>query len=268
VLKVAPVTDAGELDLDAFGRLLGARTRIVAMAHVSNALGTINPVVALVARAHAVGAVVLLDGAQAVPHLHVDVRAIACDFYAFSGHKMYGPTGIGVLYGRRELLEQMPPWQGGGEMIRAVSFAGTSYAPPPARFEGGDARHRRRRRPRRGHRLSAGARPRAHRPRRALPFSNTRRRACPLFRVCASSARRATSPPCSRSRSTGFIRTTSAPCSIITASPCARDTTAPCRSWSASACRRTTRASFAFYNTRAEVDQLIDALHDAREVLG
>jgi cysteine desulfurase/selenocysteine lyase len=109
VLKVAPVTDAGELDVDAFGRLLGARTRIVAMAHVSNALGTINPVAALVTQAHAAGAVVLLDGAQAVPHLSVDVRAIACDFYAFSGHKMYGPTGIGVLYGRHELLEQMPP---------------------------------------------------------------------------------------------------------------------------------------------------------------
>jgi cysteine desulfurase / selenocysteine lyase len=137
MLKVAPITDAGELELDAFDALLNARTRLVAITHISNALGTINPVAALTARAHAVGAVVLVDGAQAVAHEKVDVQALGCDFYAFSGHKLYGPTGIGVLWGRAELLAAMPPWQGGGDMIRNVSFERTTYAEPPQRFEAG-----------------------------------------------------------------------------------------------------------------------------------
>lgn len=137
VLRVVPVTDAGELDMDIFERLLGPRTRLVALVHVSNALGTVNPVRELVARAHARGVPVLLDGAQAVPHMAVDVRALDCDFYAFSGHKLYGPTGIGVLYGKRALLEAMPPWQGGGDMIRKVSFAGTTYNELPYKFEAG-----------------------------------------------------------------------------------------------------------------------------------
>ncbi len=137
VLKVAPVTDAGELELDAFDALLGPRTRMVAIAHVSNALGTVNPVATLIERAHAVGALVLVDGAQAVAHQRVDVQALGCDFYAFSGHKLYGPTGTGVLYGRAELLAAMPPWQGGGDMIRTVSFERSTYAEPPQRFEAG-----------------------------------------------------------------------------------------------------------------------------------
>ena len=137
VLKVVPITDAGELEPGAYESLLGERTRLVALVHVSNALGTVNPVREMVERAHAVGAIVLVDGAQAVAHQPVDVQALGCDFYAFSGHKLYGPTGTGALYGRRELLAAMPPWQGGGDMIRTVAFEGSTWADPPQRFEAG-----------------------------------------------------------------------------------------------------------------------------------
>ncbi|MGH9382573.1 MAG: SufS family cysteine desulfurase [Thermoanaerobaculia bacterium] len=136
-LRVAPINDRGEVDLDAFAALLGEHTKMVAVAHISNALGTVNPVARVVELAHGHGVPVLIDGAQAVPHRRVDVRAIGCDFYAFSGHKAFGPTGIGALYGRREHLEAMPPYQGGGEMIRTVTFERTEFAPPPARFEAG-----------------------------------------------------------------------------------------------------------------------------------
>ena len=134
---VVPIDDRGELDLTAYARLLTPRARLVAVAHVSNALGTVNPVREIVAAAHARGAVVLVDGAQAVPHLRVDVQAIDADFYAFSGHKLYGPTGIGVLYGKRALLEAMPPWQGGGDMIKTVSFEGSTWNDLPWKFEAG-----------------------------------------------------------------------------------------------------------------------------------
>ena len=136
-LQVVPITDTGELRLDEFERLLSPRTRIVAMTHVSNALGTITPIETLVRMAHAQGAVVLVDGAQAVAHMPVDVQAIDCDFYVFSGHKIFGPTGIGVLYGRSALLDAMPPYQGGGDMIRSVTFEGTSYNEVPYKFEAG-----------------------------------------------------------------------------------------------------------------------------------
>jgi cysteine desulfurase/selenocysteine lyase len=136
-LKVAPINKRGELLFDEYVKLLSPRTRLVAVAHVSNALGSILPVKRIVDAAHAQGAVVLVDGAQAVPHSHVDVRALGCDFYAFSGHKLYGPTGIGVLYGREELLQAMPPWQGGGDMILSVSFEKTTYNDLPAKFEAG-----------------------------------------------------------------------------------------------------------------------------------
>ncbi len=136
-LRVVPIDDAGQLDMVAFDQLLGARTRIVAMVHVSNALGTINPVREIVAKAHAVGAVVLLDGAQAVPHLQVDVVDLDVDFYSFSAHKMYGPTGVGVLYGKRALLEKMPPFKGGGDMIRSVAFEKTTFNDLPYKFEAG-----------------------------------------------------------------------------------------------------------------------------------
>ncbi|MBX3592552.1 MAG: cysteine desulfurase [Burkholderiaceae bacterium] len=137
VLKVVPITDRGELRLDAYESLLGPRTRLVSVVHVSNALGTVNPVARMVELAHAAGAKVLVDGAQAVAHQPVDVQALGCDFYALSGHKLYGPTGIGALYGRRELLAAMPPWQGGGDMIRTVSFEGSTWADAPQRFEAG-----------------------------------------------------------------------------------------------------------------------------------
>ena len=136
-LKVVPVNDRGELLLDEYERLLTPRTKLVSIVHVSNTLGTINPVKQLIDLAHRRDIAVLLDGAQAVAHLPVDVQALDCDFYAFSGHKLYGPTGIGALYGKLKLLEGMPPWQGGGDMIKSVSFAGTTYAEPPARFEAG-----------------------------------------------------------------------------------------------------------------------------------
>jgi cysteine desulfurase/selenocysteine lyase len=136
-LKVAPIDRRGEVLFDAFADMLSARTRLVAIAHVSNALGTVLPVKRMIAAAHARGARVLVDGAQAVPHSRVDVRALDADFYAFSSHKLYGPTGIGVLYGREELLAAMPPWQGGGDMIRTVTFEKSTYNELPWKFEAG-----------------------------------------------------------------------------------------------------------------------------------
>ncbi len=136
-LRVVPVTDAGDLALDAYEKMLGPKTRIVCVVHVSNALGTVNPVRQIIEMAHARGIPVLLDGAQAVAHAKVDVRALDCDFYAFSGHKLYGPTGIGVLYAKAALLEAMPPYQGGGDMISSVSFEKTLYNKVPHKFEAG-----------------------------------------------------------------------------------------------------------------------------------
>jgi cysteine desulfurase/selenocysteine lyase len=136
-LRVATLAEDGAVRLDEFESLLSARTRLVAVAHVSNALGTVNPVRRMIERAHARGAAVLIDGAQAVPHLPVDVRALDCDFYAFSAHKMYGPSGVGVLYGKKARLEAMPPWQGGGDMILSVTFEKTTYNELPYRFEAG-----------------------------------------------------------------------------------------------------------------------------------
>ncbi len=136
-LRVIPIDDAGVLDLDAYEKLLTPRTRIVAVAHVSNALGTVNPLRKIIQLAHAHDIPVLVDGAQAVPHMPVDVQALGCDFYAFSGHKVYGPTGIGVLYGKEELLAEMPPYQGGGDMISSVTFEKTTYNVVPYKFEAG-----------------------------------------------------------------------------------------------------------------------------------
>jgi cysteine desulfurase / selenocysteine lyase len=136
-LRVLPVDDQGELRLGELERLIGPRTRLVAVAHVSNALGTVNPVAEIVELSHRHQVPVLLDGAQAAPHLAVDVQALGCDFYAFSGHKLFGPTGIGVLYAKSELLEEMPPWQGGGDMIRSVSFEKSTWNALPYKFEAG-----------------------------------------------------------------------------------------------------------------------------------
>lgn len=136
-IKVVLIDSRGCLDLDVYRSLFTPRTRVVAVCQASNVLGTVNPVAEMAAEAHRHGCVILVDGAQAVPHMEVDVLAMGCDFYAFSSHKMYGPTGIGVLYGRRELLEKMPPYQGGGEMIGHVSFDGTTWADLPYKFEAG-----------------------------------------------------------------------------------------------------------------------------------
>ncbi len=136
-LRVAPISDTGELLLDEFANLLGPKTKLVAAAHVSNALGTVNPVRQMIEMAHSRNIPILIDGAQAVPHCAVDVQELDCDFYAFSGHKMYGPTGIGILYGKSALLEEMPPYQGGGDMIASVSFEKTVYNRLPYKFEAG-----------------------------------------------------------------------------------------------------------------------------------
>ncbi len=137
VLKVIPVSDTGELLLDEYEKMLGPKTRMVSIVHVSNALGTVNPVKKITALAHAAGAVVMIDGAQSTVHLDIDVQDIDCDFFAFSAHKLYGPTGVGVLYGRKEILEAMPPFQGGGEMIKEVRFEKTTFNDLPYKFEAG-----------------------------------------------------------------------------------------------------------------------------------
>ncbi len=136
-VRVIPISEAGELDMDAYRELLGERTRLVAVVHVSNTLGTINPVEELISLAHEQGVPVLLDGAQAVPHMHVDVQALDVDFYAFSAHKVFGPTGVGILYGKEDLLNEMPPYQGGGDMIEKVTFEKTTYNTLPHKFEAG-----------------------------------------------------------------------------------------------------------------------------------
>ncbi len=137
VLKIIPINDSGELILEEFEKLLSPKTKLVSLAHISNALGTINPIQTIIDRAHEYNAVVIIDGAQATPHTIVDVQALGCDFYVFSGHKLFGPTGIGVLYGKIHLLEAMPPWQGGGDMIKMVSFEKTLYNDLPYKFEAG-----------------------------------------------------------------------------------------------------------------------------------
>lgn len=137
VLKACDVNSQGDIDLESFAELLTDKTKIVAIGHVSNALGTVNPLQQIIEQAHEAGAVVVVDGAQAVPHFDVDVSALDCDFYAFSGHKMYGPTGIGVLYGKEKLLDILPPWQGGGEMIETVSINKSTYNTLPYKFEAG-----------------------------------------------------------------------------------------------------------------------------------
>ena len=136
-LRVIPINDRGELLLEEYEKLLGPRTRLVAVGHVSNALGSVSPVREIVEMAHKAGALALIDGAQAVPHMKVDVQALDADFYAFSGHKLYGPTGIGMLYGKKKLLDAMPPYQGGGDMIRTVTFEKTTYNELPYKFEAG-----------------------------------------------------------------------------------------------------------------------------------
>ena len=137
ILKVIPVLDSGDLDMEAYKSLLSEKTKLVAITHISNVLGTVNPVKEMISQAHSKGALVFIDGAQAVSHMKVDVQALNVDFYCFSAHKMYGPTGVGVLYGKKKILEQMPPYQGGGEMIKEVKFEKSTYNDLPFKFEGG-----------------------------------------------------------------------------------------------------------------------------------
>ncbi|MGE0372001.1 MAG: SufS family cysteine desulfurase [Gammaproteobacteria bacterium] len=265
VLKVAPVNDAGELRLDEFERLLGPRTRLVAVTHISNALGSINPVRRIVELAHDVGARVLIDGAQAVPHAAVDVRALDCDFYAFSGHKLYGPTGIGVLYGKAELLESMPPYQGGGEMIREVSFARSTYAELPHKFEAGTP-----------HIVGAiglgaaidylqgvGLESVARHEEDLLAYATARLREIPGLRLVGTAADKAGIASFLldgvHTHDVGTILDRHG-VAVRAGHHCAMPL------MTRLGLNGTTRASFALYNTRAEVDALLEAIQQVREM--
>jgi cysteine desulfurase / selenocysteine lyase len=266
-LKVAPITDAGELDLDAFGALLSERTKLLAMIHVSNSLGTINPVAEMIAAARAVGAVTLVDGAQAVPHLPVDVQALGCDFYAFSGHKVYGPTGTGILYGQQALLEAMPPYQGGGDMIASVTFEKTEYNVLPYKFEAGT--------PNIAGFVGLGAavdylaaldRVAAIEYEDALlAYATERVRAIPGVHLIGE-ARERTSV-------LSFVLDGVHPHdigTILDAEGVAVRTGQHCAQpvMDRYGVTATVRASVAIYNTRAEIDALVDGLHKVREVFG
>jgi cysteine desulfurase/selenocysteine lyase len=267
VLKVAPITQAGEVDFEAFAALLSPRTKLVALAHVSNALGTVVPVQRFIAAARAHGVPVLLDGAQAVPHMKVDVQALDCDFYAFSSHKMCGPTGIGVLYGRESLLAAMPPWQGGGDMILAVSFDKTVYNALPYKFEAGT--------PAIAEAIGLGAAIDylesigldriAAAEHDLLLYANERLATIPGLRFVGTAPEKAAVVSFTLDRvhphDLGTILDSEG-VAIRTGHHCAM----PVMDFYG--LPATARASFAFYNTRAEIDRLVDALHTAREMLG
>jgi cysteine desulfurase/selenocysteine lyase len=265
VLRVIPMNDDGELLLDAYEAILGPRTRLVAIVHVSNALGTINPVRQMIELAHRHGVPVLLDGAQAVPHLPVDVQALDCDFYAFSAHKLYGPSGVGVLYGKTALLDAMPPYQGGGEMISAVTFEKTFYKGLPGKFEAGT--------PNITGVVGLGAAidyvtgvgldaigPYEH---ELLLYATERLRTIPQIRIVGTAAEKASV--------ISFVIEGIHPHDVGTildregiavraghhcAQPVMQRFQIPA----------TTRASFAFYNTRAEIDALVSGIRKVREV--
>jgi cysteine desulfurase/selenocysteine lyase len=266
-LKVAPITQSGEVDFDAFAALLSSRTRLVALSHVSNALGTVVPVQRFIAAAKARGVPVLLDGAQAVPHIKVDVQALDCDFYAFSSHKMCGPTGIGVLYGREALLAAMPPWQGGGDMILAVSFEKTVYNALPYKFEAGT--------PAIAEAIGLGAAIDyleglgmdriAATEHELLLYANERLATVPGLRFVGTAPEKAAVVSFTLDKvhphDLGTILDHEG-VAIRTGHHCAM----PVMEFFG--LPATARASFAFYNTRAEIDRLVDALHIAREMLG
>jgi cysteine desulfurase / selenocysteine lyase len=266
VLKVIPINDAGELILEAYERLLGPRTRLVSVVHISNALGTINPIRAIMERAHALGVPVLIDGAQAVAHIPVDVQALDCDFYAFSGHKLFGPTGIGVLYGKAELLEAMPPYQGGGDMIKRVSFDKTIYNDLPYKFEAGT--------PHIAGSIGLGAaidyvdevdlEAISRHEQALLAYATERALAVPGVRLIGTAREKASI--------LSFVMDGIHPhdlgtvldhegIAIRTGHHCAM----PVMDYFQ--VPATARASFAFYNTQAEVDRLIEALAQARRIL-
>ena len=266
VLKIAAMREDGDLDLDAFAAVIGPKTRLVAVAHVSNVLGTILPVREIAGLAHAVGAKVLLDGCQGIVHQPVDVQDLGCDFYVFSGHKLYGPTGIGVLWAKPALLDAMPPYQGGGDMIESVSFAKTTWAPAPAKFEAGT--------PPIVGAIGLGA---------AIDYLNSIDRAAanaheedllryamtalaqvPGVKLIGTARRKAAVQ--------SFVMEGAHPHDLATV----LDRSGVCVR-AGHHCAQplmellgvsaTTRASFAFYNTHADVDALVTALHRAQEVL-
>jgi len=266
-LRVIPMTRAGEVDFAAFKELLTDRTRLLALTHVSNALGTIVPVQRFIAEARRRSVPVLLDGAQAAPHLEVDVQALDCDFYCFSGHKMCGPTGIGVLYGRESLLAAMPPWQGGGDMILAVSFERTIYNDLPFKFEAGT--------PHIAGAIGLGAAVDylqaigldriADLEHDLLEYATARLAAVPGLEIVGTAPRKAAVVSFTMQgihpHDLGTILDSEG-VAIRTGHHCAM----PVMEFYG--VPATARASFAFYNTRAEIDRLVDALALAREVLG
>jgi cysteine desulfurase/selenocysteine lyase len=266
-LRVIPMTRSGEVDFEAFRSMLTDRTRLLALAHVSNALGTIVPVQRFIAEAKQRGIPVLLDGAQAAPHLAVDVQSLDCDFYCFSGHKMCGPTGIGVLYGRESLLEAMPPWQGGGDMILAVSFERTVYNELPYKFEAGTP-----------HIAGAiglgvavdylqrlGLDRIAAAEHQLLEYATGRLASLPGLEIVGTAPQKAAVVSFTlrgiHPHDLGTILDSEG-VAIRTGHHCAM----PVMDFYG--LPATARASFAFYNTRAEVDRLVDALQLAREMLG
>ena len=266
VLRIAPVALDGSIDISEFAKVIGPKTKLVAVAHVSNVLGTVLPVQEIAELAHAVGAKLLLDGCQGIVHEHVDVQDLDCDFYVFSGHKLYGPTGIGILWARLELLEAMPPYQGGGDMIDSVTFAKTTWAPPPAKFEAGT--------PPIVQAIGLGA---------AIDYLNTLDRAAvaahesALLRYAMTSLAQVpgvrligTAP--GKAAVQSFVMEGAHPHDLATV----LDRSGVCvRAGHHCAqplmeilgVNATTRASFALYNTMGEVDALIAALRKAQEVL-
>jgi cysteine desulfurase/selenocysteine lyase len=266
VLRVLPITPRGELALEQLDGLLNERTRLLAVTHVSNVLGTINPIAAIVQAAHRHGVPVLVDGAQAVPHVKVDVQAIDCDYYCFSGHKLFGPTGIGVLFGKSERLAALPPYQGGGEMIRRVSFEETLYADPPQRFEAGT--------PNIAGAVGLGAAieylngldneaVRAH-EHDLLEYATARLREVPRLRIIGESQHKIAVISLVmedvHAHDLGTVlddKGVAVRAGHHCAMPLMTFFSVPA----------TARASFAFYNTHQEVDRLVDGLRLAREML-
>ena len=267
LIRVIPVTEAGTLDLGALDDLLTSRTKIVALTHVSNVLGTVNPLRLIAHRAHAAGAVVVVDGAQATAHLPIDVQTLGCDFYVASAHKMYGPTGVGFVWGRRALLDAMPPWQGGGGMIQSVTFEETTYAPVPARFEAGT--------PPIAQVIGFGAALEylggldreqidAHEA-DLLAYATEQLSRLPRVRVFAATAERVSVISFMldgiHPHDVGTIldlHGVAVRASHHCAQPLMRRLGVP----------GTVRASFALYNTRSEVDALVEGLRQARQVFG
>jgi len=261
-----PVLEDGSIDLDAFAAMLDERVRIVACGHVSNALGTINPVQDVVRMAHAVGALVLIDGAQAVGHWAVDVQALDCDFYVFSSHKLFGPTGLGVLYGKESLLDAMPPYQGGGEMIESVSFAGTTFNQLPYKFEAGT--------PDIAGVIGLGAAvdylqsmdragAAAHEA-ALLSYAEERAKATPDIRIVGTAQQKTSVMSFllegAHPNDVGLLLDQQG-VAVRTGNHCAQPI------MEQFGISGTVRASFSFYNTRADVDRLFEALDKARQFL-